>query len=271
MTADADADSDAHAERERAKAVWALGDYAQVAARLEPAAHQLVQASGVSPGSRVLDVGAGTGNVTAAAARAGGRVVASDIAPSMIERGRARTEGLDVEWQEADVQSLPFEDDRFDQTLSCFGAIFAPDPARTAAELLRVTKPGGAVAITAWEHRGMQEVLSDAMRVAVPDAPSRPAEVWGSAEASRGHFARAGATSVDVERHEFEWPFDDIDAWLRFWDEAAPPFVAARKAIGEERWVAVQQQLKAAIAPHADTSAGTFVLRPGYFLVVARP
>jgi SAM-dependent methyltransferase len=257
--------------RERAKALWALGDYAQVAERLAPAAEALVEASGVHAASHVLDVAAGTGNVALLAARAGARVVASDIAPAMIAAGRSRTAGLEVEWQEADVQDLPFEDDGFDQTLSCFGAIFAPDPDRTASELLRVTKPGGAVAITAWEHAGMQEVLADVIREALPNMPSRPAEVWGVDDAGRAFFEGAGASSVEVERRALRWAFPDVDAWVRFWDEAAPPFVAAREQVGEERWEQVRVRLREAIAPHADTSGGDFVLEPGYFLIVARP
>ena len=139
------------------------------------------------------------------------------------------------------------------------------------AELLRVTKPGGTVAITAWEHAGMQEVLSEVIQELLPQAPSRPAEVWGTKGAAGDFFRRAGARAVDVEHRALRWAFPDVDAWLRFWDEAAPPFVAARQAVGDERWVDVRRRLKAAIAPHADTSGGDFVLEPGFFLVTARP
>ena len=121
--------------------VWGLGEYERVAQRIAPAAEALVEAAGVGPGTRVLDVAAGTGNVALAAAGRGARVTATDLSPRMVELGRVRTSG--VEWSVADAQDLPFDDGTFDVVLSCFGSMFAPDRQRTADELLRVTRPGG--------------------------------------------------------------------------------------------------------------------------------
>src|SRR5688500_8050177 len=117
-------DDNAQQVLERQKMLWSLGDYSRIAWILLPAAKRLIAATGVSSGKRVLDVGAGTGNLALEAARAGAEVVASDLTPQMVEIGAARTreEGLQIEWTEAPAESLPFEDASFDVVASCFGA-----------------------------------------------------------------------------------------------------------------------------------------------------
>src|SRR5262245_35737455 len=124
-----------------ARAVWRLGDYHRFARELMwEIGPIVVEACGISPGQRVLDVAAGSGNVAIRAARSGAEVVASDITPENLEAGRmeAETLGVALEWREADAQALPFADDEFDVVTSSFGAIFAPDHQRVADELLRV-------------------------------------------------------------------------------------------------------------------------------------
>ena len=125
--------------------MWGLGDYAELSEALRPAAEALADACAVSAGQEVLDVAAGDGNFAIACAREGARVVASDLSPGMVERGRARSEreGYDIEWVEADVEALPFEDARFDCVGSVFGAMIAPRPRVVAEELFRVVRPGG--------------------------------------------------------------------------------------------------------------------------------
>src|SRR5262245_51247824 len=134
-----------------ARAVWRLGDYHRFARELMwEIGPIVVQACGISPGQRVLDVAAGSGNVAIRAARAGAEVVASDITPENLEAGRGEAEALGVtlEWREADAQALPFGDDEFDAVTSSFGAIFAPDHHTVADELLRVCRPGGTIGMT---------------------------------------------------------------------------------------------------------------------------
>ena len=142
-------DADLDGLKERAREVWGLGDYHQVAQLTLPAARALVDACAISAGQEVLDVAAGDGNLALLAAEEGASVVASDISPGQVERGRARTaaEGVDVEWVEADVEELPFEDGRFDCCASVFGAMFAPRPEVAAAEMFRVVRPGGTVGL----------------------------------------------------------------------------------------------------------------------------
>src|SRR5215217_7609413 len=148
--------SDFEEVKERQARVWGLGDYDVLGRAFEPAATALCDACAVSAGQEVLDVGAGTGNFALACASEGASVVASDISPAMVERGRARSEaeGFDVEWVEADVEALPFEDARFDCAGSVFAAFFAPRPEVAAAELFSVVRPGNTVGLTAWTPDG---------------------------------------------------------------------------------------------------------------------
>src|ERR671914_27545 len=146
----------AQALKERTRSIWDKGDYSHLSKRLEPASPTLSDACAVSAGQEVLDVAAGDGNFALACAREGASVVASDLAPGMVERGRARSEaeGYDIEWVEADVEDLPFEDGRFDCVGSTFGAMMAPRPRRAAEEMFRVVRPGGTVGMTAWTPHG---------------------------------------------------------------------------------------------------------------------
>lgn len=246
--------------------LWALGEYAAVAERLQPAAEALVEAAGVEAGHRVLDAAAGTGNVADAALHRGAHVVAVDLTPAMLEAGRRRLP--DLEWIEADVQDLPFEDATFDRVLSAFGAMFAPDPVRTAEELLRVTRPGGAVAMTSWAPGRLTDLAGEVLAEALGDGPDGPAERWQDPQRAKEHFA--GADEVTVQTRTLSWPFESPEAWLAFLSEKAPPFVAARAAIGEDRWPGVAARIADAVREEGTTPDGVFLEEPPYLLIVAR-
>lgn len=169
----------------RHRAMWASGDYAAVAADLvAPLGRTLVAAAGVGPGDRVLDVAAGTGNAAIPAALAGGRVVASDLTPELFGAGRHRAAaaGAALEWREADAEALPFGDGEFDVVLSCLGAMFAPHHQAAADELVRVTRPGGTIALLSWTPGGFVGRLFATMKAYVPAPPPgvRPPPLWGS-------------------------------------------------------------------------------------------
>jgi SAM-dependent methyltransferase len=140
------------AVKRRQQQTWASGDYAAVAARIVVMAERLAVAADLQAGERVLDVATGTGNAALAAARCGCQVTGVDYVPELLERGRTRAaaEGLQVEFVEGDAEQLAFPDGSFDTILSCLGVMFTPDQERAAAELLRVCRPGGTIALANW-------------------------------------------------------------------------------------------------------------------------
>src|SRR6188472_2695422 len=140
---------DLEAVKAKQQTVWASGDFAEIATTIVPAAERLVDAADLHAGWSVLDVATGSGNAAIAAARLGCRATGVDYVPSLLARGRERAtaEGLDVALLEGDAEALPFPDRSFDAVTSVFGSMFAPDHAKAASELVRVTKPGGTIAL----------------------------------------------------------------------------------------------------------------------------
>ncbi len=260
-------DETADALRDRARALWGLGEYGRVAARLQPAAEVLVEAADVQRDQEVLDVAAGTGNVAIVAAQRGARVTATDLSPALIELGRARTEGLGIEWQEADAEDLPYVDGRFDAALSAFGAMFAPRQGQAAAELLRVVRPGGTAAMTAWVPEG---VLAAAGVVVASRFPKSPAPLvpddWGDPVIARRHFEAGGAAPVTVERRTLAWEFESPQAFLSFMERDAPPVVAARQVLDDEQW----DEVRAELLKLVPGGSSAFVIEPPYLLITAR-
>jgi len=171
----------------RHRTMWASGDYASmVETFLLPLGPRLVEACGIGPGIRVLDVAAGTGNASIPAAQAGADVVASDLTPELLEAGRRRAEaeGLELEWVEADAENLPFADESFDVVMSSIGAMFAPNHQRVADELVRVCRPGGTIGLLSWTPEGMLGALFRTMGpfAAPPPPGAQPPPLWGSEE-----------------------------------------------------------------------------------------
>ena len=177
-----------------AHSFWALGDYDRIAELVADLGTEVVAAAGVGPGMRVLDVGAGTGNAALPAAAAGADVVATDITPELLAVGErhARDRGLGVRWQVADAQALPFADGEFDVVLSCIGAMFAPDHATTARELLRVCRPGGTVVMANWTPGGgVGRFFRLLGRYGPPQADGPSPTAWGDPRHVAALFAGA--------------------------------------------------------------------------------
>ncbi len=171
----------------RHRAMWASGDYpSMVETFLLPLGPRLVEACGIGPGMRVLDVAAGTGNASIEAARAGAQVVASDLTPELFDVGRRRAEaaGVELEWVEGDAENLPFEDESFDVVMSAIGVMFAPLHQKAADELVRVCRPGGTIGVLSWTPEGMIGALFRAMGPFAPPPPpgAQPPPLWGSEE-----------------------------------------------------------------------------------------
>jgi SAM-dependent methyltransferase len=173
--------------RQKHRAMWASGDYpSMVETFLLPLGPRLVEACGIGPGQRVLDIAAGTGNASIPAAQAGADVVASDLTPELFDAGRARAEaeGVELEWVEADAHDLPFEDDSFDVVISSIGVMFAPFHQQAADELVRVCRPGGKIGLLSWTPEGMIGALFRAMGQFMPPPPegAQPPPLWGGEE-----------------------------------------------------------------------------------------
>ncbi|MCW2790605.1 MAG: hypothetical protein JWQ91_3002 [Aeromicrobium sp.] len=178
---------DVEADRElksKHKAMWSMGDYPAVAAEVIPATGpRLVEACGVHAGQRVLDVGAGSGNAAIPAALTGAQVVASDLAPELLEVGRrsAEAQGAALEWQEADAEALPYADGEFDVVMSCVGVMFAPHHQAAADELVRVCCPGGTIGLLSWTPEGFIGQMFATMKPYAPPPPpgAQPPPLWG--------------------------------------------------------------------------------------------
>ncbi|MBS0448027.1 MAG: class I SAM-dependent methyltransferase [Proteobacteria bacterium] len=174
---------DLAALKSRQQTVWASGDYAVIGTTLQIVGEQLAEACDLRWDERVLDVAAGNGNATLAAARRGAHVTSTDYVGTLLERGaeRARAERLDVAFQTADAEALPFDDERFDAVVSTFGVMFAPDHAQAAAEMARVCRSGGRIGLANWTPDGMVGQLFKAIgRQMPPPAGLQSPALWGT-------------------------------------------------------------------------------------------
>jgi SAM-dependent methyltransferase len=249
---------------------WGKGDYAGLSEVLRPAAQALCDACAVSAGQEVLDVAAGDGNFALACAFEGASVVASDISPGMVERGKARAgaEGYDVEWVEADAEDLPFDDDRFECVGSVFGAVMAPRPEVVARELFRVVRPGNTVGLVAWSPDGTaQEMFAIGRRFAPPsDAPTH--EQWGVEDVVRERFGPY-ANTIDMERRSLPFAADSPEAFVEHMERHAPMQVAAKEAMPADAYAQMRSDFLELVRGWAGGD-GPFSVDAEYLVVVAR-
>jgi ubiquinone/menaquinone biosynthesis C-methylase UbiE len=220
----------------RQRATWEAGDYAMVAEGIADVGELVAARAAIEPGVSVLDLACGTGNAAIAAARAGGRVTGLDLAPKLLEQGRAKAEaeGLEIEWVEGDAEELPFEDGSFDRVLSTFGHMFAPRHRRVADEMARVCRAGGAIVTATWTPEGVFGRISAASASYLPPPPdyaSAPT-LWGREDHVRELFA-AVATGFEFERH-VSWIEDaSLESYADIYMDRYPPMVGARRLLGE--------------------------------------
>jgi ubiquinone/menaquinone biosynthesis C-methylase UbiE len=269
--------SDVHPDaalKAKHRAMWASGNYHAVATEIIPQLGEaLVHATGVGPRDRVLDVAAGTGNVAIPAALAGARVVATDLTPELLERGRAEAEqrGAELDWREADVEALPFADGEFDVVLSCVGVMFAPRHQVCADELLRVCRPGGRIGLVNWTPEGFIGQMFATMKPYVPPPPpgAQPPPLWGD-EAYVRELLGAGVTDLDLRRQSLTVDaFPTPEEFREYFKANYGPTIAAYRgnADSPERVAALDADL-AELARRFDRGAG--VLDWEYLLVTAR-
>jgi ubiquinone/menaquinone biosynthesis C-methylase UbiE len=252
-----------------ARQTWASGDYAIVAEKITDVADALIERTGVEPGMELLDVATGTGNVALPAAQAGARVTGLDLAPELLDVARERGAdlGLELDWVEGDAQALPFEDGSFDRVLSAFGAMFAPDHRRTAEELLRVCRPGGAVGMCNWTPDGVggRQFRAVASHVGAP--PAAPA-LWGSEQHLRDLMG-GRAREVELERRSVEFREESAEAWTAFMEESFGPFISAKAALGG-RWPELRAELVQIFEDANESRNGKLTFHQEYLLAVVR-
>ena len=257
--------------KEGTKALWSLGNYSELEKYTLPASQALVDACAVSAGQEVLDVAAGTGNLALLAAAEGARVVASDLTPTLIERGKQRTaeNGVEIEWVEADAEDLPFDDERFDCTASVFGAMFAPRPDQAARELFRVTRPGNTVGMANWTPDGFMGRMFHLFNEYLPRPAGLPTPVeWGREEVVRERFNEL-AGSLELEHRTAPYRFDSVNSLLGFMENAGPQ-VAAKQALGPERYDEVMRRFRDIVAEFNQADGDAVSIDAEYLLVVAR-
>ncbi|HUL69194.1 MAG TPA: class I SAM-dependent methyltransferase [Gemmatimonadales bacterium] len=195
----------------RARRVWTSGDFLPIARSFAPGAEEFIARLGIRAGEAVLDVACGTGNLAIPAAKAGARVIGVDIAPNLIAEAQheARTAGVAVNFEVGDAESLPYLDGQFDTTITMFGAMFAFRPAKAAAELLRVTRPGGRIAMANWTAEGFVGQMLRAHVAVVPPPSGVPSSLeWGKEAVVEARFGAEARSVVSVRRTiELSFPF----------------------------------------------------------------
>jgi ubiquinone/menaquinone biosynthesis C-methylase UbiE len=260
--------------KDAVRRMWSLGDYEALAEHLEPHAIELAQRCRLQPGSEVLDVAAGNGNFAVAAAGLGATVVATDLTPTMVDLGRFRSRelGVAIEWLEADAEQLPFADGRFDVVASVFGAMFAPDPERVAAELFRVTKPGGLVAMANYGPKGFLPRFTALMAKYAPAPPPgmhSPFE-WGDTDTVHRRFAGLTA-SIEVYPQALTFEFTSLEAGWNFWERTNPPVAALAAMLPMGQFAEVREEGKKLFGELNQSAGGSrLTLESDYLQVLAR-
>jgi ubiquinone/menaquinone biosynthesis C-methylase UbiE len=221
----------------RQRAAWASGDYAVIGTTLQIVGENLCEAVDLLTDESVLDVAAGNGNASLAAARRGARVTSTDYVPALLMRGRARAaaEALSIDFQEADAEALPFGDASFDVVLSTFGVMFTPQQERAAAELVRVCRPGGRIGLANWTPDGfIGQVFKTVGRLLPPPAGVKSPPLWGTQARLTELFGAAGV--VHTQARQFMFRFRSPEHWLevfRTWYGPTLKAFAALDAAGQ--------------------------------------
>jgi SAM-dependent methyltransferase len=256
----------------RLKATWMAGDYGHFATYLESGALDFLGRLGVAPGTRLLDVACGAGQIAIPAARAGAHVTGIDIATNLVEqaRSRARAEGVDARFEEGDAESLPLEDAAYDLVVSLIGAMFAPRPERVSAELVRVCRPGGRIAMANWTPEGFVGQMFKIVGKHVPPPPLMASPVkWGD-EATVRERLRDGISELKFTKRMYPLRFPFAPAKVvEFFRDYYGPANRAFAALDPDRQAGLRNDLEQLWTEHNKASNGGTEVDSEFLEVVA--
>ena len=256
--------------KRRQQATWASGDYAVVGTTLQIVGETLAEAADVRAGDRVLDVAAGSGNASLAAARRFARVTSTDYVQALLERGaeRARAERLDIEFRIADAEALPFAADSFDIALSTFGAMFAAQHDRPAREMMRVVRPGGRIGLANWTPDGFIGQLFKVIGAHIPPPVGQKSPaLWGTEPYIVSLFGPM-ADDIRCVRRVFNFRYHSAIHWLQFFREFYGPVLKTFAALDSAGQGALEQDITALLERLNVAADGRLVIPSEYLEVV---
>ena len=256
--------------KSKQNAAWASGDYARIGVTLQITGEQLAEAMDLPVGARVLDIAAGNGNATLAFARRGCDVTSTDYVDALLTRGRARAEaeGLEIAWQMADAEQLPFEDGRFDAVVSTFGVMFAPHQAAAVAEMIRVCRAGSRIGMANWTPDGfIGQLFTTLGRHVPPPAGVMSPALWGSRPWLEDSF-RASAKSIEVNERTFTFRYASPDQFIDVFRTYYGPMHKAFVSLDPAGQLALERDLRDLITRFAQGADGTMRVPSVYAEVI---
>jgi ubiquinone/menaquinone biosynthesis C-methylase UbiE len=261
---------DLAALKTRQQAAWSSGDYAIIGTTLQIVGEELCEALDLRAGQKVLDVAAGNGNISLAAARRWCEVLSTDYVPALLERGRARAtaEGLTIEFKEADAEALPFSDGSFDAVVSTFGVMFTPNHDKAAAELLRVCKSRGRIGLANWTPDGfIGQVFKTLGKYLPPPTGAKSPALWGTRARLNDMFGSTAA-SIKAEPRNFNFRYRAPEHFLDIFKTYYGPMLKAFAALDADKQNDLHNDLNALIVRMNKADDGTMVVPSEYLEIV---
>lgn len=259
---------DLAAVKARQQAMWASGDFSVVGTTLQIVGELLCESVDLRSGERVLDVAAGNGNASLAAARRFARVTSTDYVPALLENGRRRAaaDGLDITFETADAEALPYPDGTFDVVLSTFGVMFAPDQRRAASELLRVCRPGGRIGVASWTPSGFLGRLLRTVGAHVAPVPGVASPVlWGAADHIETLFS--GASAIRYLPRYYAFRYNSAEHFVYVFRTFYGPVLKAFASLDERAQAALESDL-VELVRRSDEGGGPGLVVPAEYLEV---
>ena len=266
----APASIDLRAVKARQQGAWSSGDYAVVGTTLQIVGEELCEALDVRSGQKVLDVAAGNGNASLAAARRWCDVVATDYVPALLERARERAaaERLAIEFREADAEALPFPNGSFDAVVSTFGVMFTPDQDRAAAELIRVCRHGGKIGLANWTPEGfIGQVFKAIGKHLPPPADVKSPALWGT-RARIAELFEPHAVSIKSSQRSFVFRYRSPEHWLEVFKGYYGPLLKTFAALPPAGQAALRRDLMALVGQFNRSGDASLVLPSEYLEIV---